>query len=1232
MRIKRGKLFLVVATFVSTVIAVCVVLVPQDVSAARLRLECNPQGASGWRQCGIGSRDTNWVNNDGKNANIVNGNRNPDIRESWKSVRARNQDQTGVVWLPEESVDWISLTRPSQSNNAIGTSSWQEWEAVISRNPLLGLTREGYLTFRAGQIGASSVSGWIHVTQREGSCGECLGNLDTRLAYPMGGDYPYQMPAHGGSMDLYSWVQPGATAYDHYFRPRFGSRTGSSDGGCAGWDLVHHYNEGLPTGWGRSTLTAPPNNAAGARQCTMSFWGRWSTYTVTQPEWAPQSIDIRANPSTVQLPRIGRDATSVTIQRSLGGGSFSSTDKFNFSVPDSCSDWLRVSQGSGSSSSRLNISSRNNNNDEDARGPCTITITHNDNTINNISATTPTASIEVTQLGNSGLATRIVPPDFDFDWNAGSQEYSREYIFERLEEGSEEWTGAGSGNRFMACDATGVDRDDPALSDYAYDSECVEASWFTGTRSESRITVNITEDNNTGDTREGFFRLRSGGRSWNFFIRQFSEPADYTTPGSTGSSPWDNCSGDEFTWLLCPAARQMSHTADGIYNMIASRLQIPVSLIETNGRTYQVWGLFRNMANIVFAILMMVAIISQLTGYGMSNLNIKRMLPRLLVVAILVNLSFFISQLAVDLSNILGSQINSMLTTIASNINPADQGGEVSGALAVGGAGLFIAIVGAFILGGPALGFSILIPLLMSLLGALLAVFFFFAILQIRQVAVVILVIISPLAAVCLLLPQTENLFKKWVSMMKALLVVYPVAALLFAGGKLVVAIINTPPDGSEVGQWSGIMKLVLLVAPLFAVVSVTKASLNGLGAMGAKLTGALSGVRRGATSLAGRGARGIYKSDAAQEKMDKTLAQGRGLFGGKSIMGRMNEGRMNKGKKPIPLVGGAYARAQRGATRRMDKRYSEDLSSMNANNEEYLKNNGLYMAGGTYGDVDPRITNAWSSAEKGDTVALESLAETAVAGGQGDQFFQSLNKTMGSGPMTAQARSSLLSVLNNKEVKKDDMAQLLTKYYGTDNAKITSGADKGKFKSISEAAADTSTTFGSMGMASFMASKYNEEQMANFMGNSDATKAMNEILKSNSSGDRRAAFMSTLSGNGVNLARAMTGAKSESKAHAATDLVLARDASGKSDATALSNFAVDMTKMDAQGLTSLSPVMRQKLANLKNSSGATRNAFLAVDKATLDAIHDDPNLKSKINSGDALANEWSAKNGGAAW
>lgn len=63
----------------------------------------------------------------------------------------------------------------------------------------------------------------------------------------------------------------------------------------------------------------------------------------------------------------------------------------------------------------------------------------------------------------------------------------------------------------------------------------------------------------------------------------------------------------------------------------------------------------RNYANVAFIVVFLIIIFSQVSNVGINNYGIKRMLPKLLIAAILVNISFYVCAIMVDLSNLLGA-------------------------------------------------------------------------------------------------------------------------------------------------------------------------------------------------------------------------------------------------------------------------------------------------------------------------------------------------------------------------------------------------------------------------------------------------------------------------------------------------------------------------------------------------------------------------------------------------
>ena len=312
------------------------------------------------------------------------------------------------------------------------------------------------------------------------------------------------------------------------------------------------------------------------------------------------------------------------------------------------------------------------------------------------------------------------------------------------------------------------------------------------------------------------------------------QSAEIETPseGDGGEEEGKNsCGVDGIGWLVCPLMSFAGSLGDASYSAISYFLSIDSGIFkdQSNGGLEQAWKFFRDIANAVFAVIFLWVIFSQISNVGVSNYGIKKILPRLIIGALLVNLSFYICQLAVDLSNILGFSLKGVLEGAASGVGT--QSAEVGtfntliiGGLALAGVGLFIFL-------------AVSIPTIMALLLALLVVL---VILIVRQAAVILLIAISPLAFAAWLLPNTENLFKKWVSMFRGLLIVFPVISLLYGAGKLAGAVLaavgtNDPNNPKETMQ---VAALAASILPLGATPFVLKSSLSSLGSFAGKLGG----------------------------------------------------------------------------------------------------------------------------------------------------------------------------------------------------------------------------------------------------------------------------------------------------------------------------------------------------------------------------------------------------------
>ena len=322
---------------------------------------------------------------------------------------------------------------------------------------------------------------------------------------------------------------------------------------------------------------------------------------------------------------------------------------------------------------------------------------------------------------------------------------------------------------------------------------------------------------------EASIKAKKGKIAWD----DIKKDVDISEKKDEDGKPKNSCSADigPFGWFICPSMSLGANLADAGYSSISMFLDISPDIFSDNpelGGAKQAWNFFRDIANVVFVLLFLWVIFSQISNVGVSNYGIKKILPKLILGAILINLSFYICQLAVDLSNILGYALKGVLE--GASLKAESKPGIGSG---------IVVLVAEALAGTGAAVFAFLTVSIPMIIWTLLSIAVALLILVFRQAAVILLIAISPIAFAAWLLPNTESLFKKWVSAFKGLLVVFPVVSLMYGSGKLAGAVLSHSSSGI-------IMQFVALCAPIVPLIAtpfVIKSSLNSLGSIGAKIS-----------------------------------------------------------------------------------------------------------------------------------------------------------------------------------------------------------------------------------------------------------------------------------------------------------------------------------------------------------------------------------------------------------
>ena len=358
---------------------------------------------------------------------------------------------------------------------------------------------------------------------------------------------------------------------------------------------------------------------------------------------------------------------------------------------------------------------------------------------------------------------------------------------------------------------------------------------------------------------------------------------DITTSSSSSVDEEDPCQAGflGFGWLFCPGANLIESFMNGFLNWIDDQLNWTM-LAENDGAIRERWQDFLNIANIAFAIAFLVMIYSMATSTGLSNYDIKKMLPRLIVVAIAVNLSFYICAAIVDIFNIVGNSIYGIIV-------PGGDKWAVSDVdLLFDLFSNVVALIGVLFIFG---------------ISAIVALVVIFVCLCVREIALIALVVISPLAFVCYLLPNTQKWFQRWADYFIRLLMVYPMFMAVWGAAKWVASLKGDVTTGSKDAVPGFVVNYTCMIAPAIAIIPLFKMSGGIMGMAASRAAGSKLAARGQAAQsyMRGKGL-GVAKNNVATRAISGRLSNRLGQFGADNATALNGRG--------IPgIIGGGFRR-----------------------------------------------------------------------------------------------------------------------------------------------------------------------------------------------------------------------------------------------------------------------------------------------------------------------------------
>lgn len=258
----------------------------------------------------------------------------------------------------------------------------------------------------------------------------------------------------------------------------------------------------------------------------------------------------------------------------------------------------------------------------------------------------------------------------------------------------------------------------------------------------------------------------------------------------TASNDILNCNSGSADWFICPAITLGAKAANSIDGFIMDNLDVDVGPIFDNTNAagtpaagyYTAWNSFRIIAIGILVIGGLIMVTSQALGFEMLDAyTIRKTLPRLLVAIIGISLSWPLMKLAVSFFDTAGIDIRELIYAPfgAWHTTLTNGAGFLSSA----------AVIALFVAMGPAA--------LTFIITAILAVLVGYLILVIRRVAIIMLIIVAPVAIACYILPGTQKLWKMWWENFLGLMLMFPIISALIAAGHVFSAVALPRPGSS---------------------------------------------------------------------------------------------------------------------------------------------------------------------------------------------------------------------------------------------------------------------------------------------------------------------------------------------------------------------------------------------------------------------------------------------------
>lgn len=259
------------------------------------------------------------------------------------------------------------------------------------------------------------------------------------------------------------------------------------------------------------------------------------------------------------------------------------------------------------------------------------------------------------------------------------------------------------------------------------------------------------------------------------------------TNGGGETEPSCESEGGPGAWFMCWVIEAIDRFISILDRQIQSLLYIDKDVYD-NDTIDEAWGTMRNLALLILVPMMMFMVIGTALNFGpFDPYTVKKALPRMFVAVIFIVLSLPVTQFGIQLSNAVGQGLGNIIISaspqdvryLSDVFSEADGNSqETLGWITI------VAGIGGWAIGaaGALISFG-----LVAIVGLLIG----FCTLVLRQVLLILLIVIAPLAILAWIFPGNDKLWGLWKGTFIAMLLMYPIIAMLLASGKFVAGILG---------------------------------------------------------------------------------------------------------------------------------------------------------------------------------------------------------------------------------------------------------------------------------------------------------------------------------------------------------------------------------------------------------------------------------------------------------